>query len=324
MRKRLITYFIIFEVIIITIVAFSILKKTISEISISPLNSKELTYNRIGNLKHFYEPKANIKWDENPQFLQQLGYIENSKVSHAVNKDTLHQTANYDVKKKDNVYRIVSIGDSFTFGVHVSTIDNYPSQLEDLLNNKCTNEEINHFQVINLGVPGYDIQYTVERYKLRGQKYNPDLVMWFVINDDLKRLNEMQQSEKNYIVKHYLPQGFEVFSSVYKEMQNRFIQNLGGEQKLLNLQASYFAKLNAYFKKNLFIFTFPETSQNHKQFLRSFSKSRSGIYFYDDIPYIDRLKDGHPTAEGYKVIVENLFQYLTKNKLIPCESERNG
>ena len=97
------------------------------------------------------------------------------------------------------------------------------------------------------------------------------------------------------------------------------------EKNVLNLQANYIRELNKYYNKKLVLFTFFSTQPKYKEVLLNFSKTRSGIFFYDGTPhiYIDQenyLNDKHPTEKGYKVIVNNLFDYLTKNKLIPCKN----
>ena len=85
----------------------------------------------------------------------------------------------------------------------VNTKDNWSKKLEDILNknlSKCN--KINKFEVINLGEYGYDIQYSVERYKIRRQKYKPHLILWFLKNDDFEEINEiMRENEEKYKVK---------------------------------------------------------------------------------------------------------------------------
>jgi len=74
------------------------------------------------------------------------------------------------------------LGDSFTFGSSVKREKNYPATLTRLLNNGKICPANVSFEVINLGVYGYDLNYALERFKMRGLKYRPDLVIW-LIND---------------------------------------------------------------------------------------------------------------------------------------------
>ena len=76
----------------------------------------------------------------------------------------------------------MTLGDSFTFGVYVNTEDNWTELLEDKLNsikNICPNTD--HFEVINLGVGGYDIEYAAKRYINRGKVYNPNIILLLLV-----------------------------------------------------------------------------------------------------------------------------------------------
>ncbi len=327
MKKRIIVYLVIFELVIIVAFVFAIFKKNEPTVSLNPLNLAYLVNNPVYGLKHFYEPKPNIVWSVDPKFLQTLGYSYGSNVSFHINKDSLNQEKNYPTEKQKGIYRIATIGDSFTFGLNVNTKDNYPSQLEVLLNRLCTSKKISKFEIINLGLQGYDIQYTVERYRLRGQKYNPDLVLWLLIGDDFRRINELQQPQKDFLSKYVAPKNFGLFNDLYSKMQSNVINSLGGEKNLLTLQYNHLTSINDYFKNKLVLFSSPLLNKQYEELILKFSKARKDTYFYKKVPdiYSDdlyHLNDNHPTKEGYTVIVNDLFNYLTKNKIIPCDTSK--
>lgn len=84
-------------------------------------------------------------------------------------------------QKPPNVTRILSLGDSLTFGAGVRTEDTYPAQLETLLNQGNSSKQI---EVINMGVFGYGTWQAVDVLKQKGLDYQPDLVLLgFYIND---------------------------------------------------------------------------------------------------------------------------------------------
>jgi len=114
-----------------------------------------------------------------------LGYTP----AYTINSDTLNDGSEYQIQKPKDTYRIMTLGDSFTFGFYVNTYDSYPETLERLLNEQPCN---NKFEVLNLGLPGYDIRQSLERFKRRGSKYNPDLVIWFLVGG--KNVFEHQSS----------------------------------------------------------------------------------------------------------------------------------
>jgi hypothetical protein len=63
--------------------------------------------------------------------------------------------------------------------------------------------------------------------------------------------------------------------------------------------------------------------------LEEFSDNRKNTYDYDNLPNIFsqtdislqdlHLPDMHPSAKGYTVYVDDLYNYLTKNNIIPCD-----
>lgn len=93
------------------------------------------------------------------------------------NSDCLRAVKEYPIPKPKNVTRIILLGDSFVFGLGVNDSDTLSSLLESLLSNKS-------FEVINLGVGGYNPLLSVQRLERIGLKYEPDLVILGYVNND--------------------------------------------------------------------------------------------------------------------------------------------
>ena len=74
----------------------------------------------------------------------------------------------YQADKQPDVFRVVVIGDSFTYGAEVSDDETYPHRLEMLLPKG---------EVINLGVRAYGIDQAVLKYLKYGRAYRPDLLV---------------------------------------------------------------------------------------------------------------------------------------------------
>lgn len=328
MRRRLLIYLIITQLIICSAIIYAISNKAKilgTSISVNGIDKENLLFSEIDDLKYFYEPEPN---STNVVHLRWKNTNGPQNPIYKINADGLNQTTNFTIEKPPNTFRIMALGDSFTFGENVNTEDNYPSQLQNLLDKKCTGVA---FQVFNLGVEGYDIKYVVERYKLRGHKYAPDLLLWFIIDDDLKRINDLlvprskeyaKQMKKTGEYQQLVKQGD--FFPAWNKAREEIINELGGEGSILNLQQKFLAELNQYYKGKLVAFTFPSMDGEYKNVLRNFANSRDGIFFYDGVPNIytneeNRLPDTHPSPKGYTEIVSNLFGYLTKNKIIPCD-----
>jgi len=78
------------------------------------------------------------------------------------------------------VFRIAIIGDSVVYGFGIPREDSFPKQLESLLNA----QHGGGFEVMNFGVPGYNIKAIAETLDAKVLKYKPDLVIYgYCLND---------------------------------------------------------------------------------------------------------------------------------------------
>jgi hypothetical protein len=81
------------------------------------------------------------------------------------------------LSKPAGVSRIVSVGDSFTFGIDAGELQNFSA----LLNQR---EDL---QVLNMGVPGYGIDQSYLKYRQHGAKYEADTVLFGIYVGDYER-----------------------------------------------------------------------------------------------------------------------------------------
>jgi hypothetical protein len=89
----------------------------------------------------------------------------------------------YSEAKPPNVYRIMMLGDSTTFGWGVRQEDTAAKFLERKLNAHVP-PGYDKVEVINAGVGNYDTVQEVAYYEIRGRAFHPDLVVLvFFIND---------------------------------------------------------------------------------------------------------------------------------------------
>jgi GDSL-like Lipase/Acylhydrolase family len=75
--------------------------------------------------------------------------------------------------------RIAIVGDSFTFGLEIPYEDTWGYKLEQGLGSG--------FQVLNFGVDGYGVDQAYLRYQRDVRSWHPDIVIFGVINDDIRR-----------------------------------------------------------------------------------------------------------------------------------------
>jgi lysophospholipase L1-like esterase len=77
-------------------------------------------------------------------------------------------------QKPSSVFRIICLGDSWTFGWNVGSTQSYPQQLQDLLRRDFPEA---NFEVFNLGVAGYSSIQGLRLLKTRVLDLNPDVVV---------------------------------------------------------------------------------------------------------------------------------------------------
>lgn len=104
----------------------------------------------------------------------------------------------FELKKSKDTFRILCLGDSYTFGVYVDQGKTYPEQLESILNENKSGPK---FEIINGGVSGYTLSDEYDYYKNKLHNLDPDFVIvGFVMNDvsDYSRpISSWQSQQKN-------------------------------------------------------------------------------------------------------------------------------
>lgn len=80
----------------------------------------------------------------------------------------------FDVAVPENTYRILNLGDSVVFGWEVSQEETYGKQLQKRLSEDRNDR---HYEVINAGVPGWNLQMEEDFLIQEGLGYGPDLVI---------------------------------------------------------------------------------------------------------------------------------------------------
>ncbi|MFA5136788.1 MAG: SGNH/GDSL hydrolase family protein [Patescibacteria group bacterium] len=294
-----------------------------------PIQSKDIAPNPQSRLKFFFEPRPDITIKDSKTELV------STTAQYTINSDTLHDRFDYPVKKEKDTFRILTIGDSFTFGLYLDTKDNWTELLEDKLNAlQCA--RIKKFEVINLGVFGYDIEYAVERYILRGKKYEPDLIIWFIKNEDLIQINEILTAKKEEY-RRIMEQTGELAKEkkkgnpyiYYEKAQEDMYRQIGEEQMYL-YQKKLMEKLRGSYQNDLVLLT---THQIFPEYLRTYAQTRSILSDFASNHMSTKLMtlsniyldagtyfphDYHFNIKGHRVISEEIFQYLTHTKLVNC------
>lgn len=270
---------------------------------------------------YFYEPKAGSTETYNPDWLGR-------SVTYTYNADGLNEQREYDIQKPDNTVRLMTLGDSFTFGLFVETNDNYSKKLEHELNSgSCKGNTA--YEVINLGVPAYDVGYSAERFRLRGKKYNPDVVIWFLNPFTMTMLaDEKQRYEERFVkelsedqIREHEKKGeyFYPGTLAYNAVLDAY-----SIVEIISKEAAYFSLFTDVYDGPLVIVAnrwsiwYPAA----KFAIQAIAFTRPHTMLYTTLPDLETidgvLKDKHPNEKGHALIATSLYTQLTASGLITC------
>jgi hypothetical protein len=184
-----------------------------------------------------------------------------------------------------------------------------------------------------LGVGGYDIHYSVERYERRGLKYNPDLVIWLMGIWDYRKINEVLQKRAQEIINETTSSG-KVNDIIEKEgpyymwlrASDEFVETQG--PNLINLQYNYFERFRKIYSGKLVVAVFKDQIRGGKDenefgtFIENIKNSDNNIYVFSDLAYQDLetlIYDGHPNKNDYLIISKKIANFLNDKKLVSCK-----
>lgn len=275
--------------------------------NVTKLKKDSLSRDVVGKLKHFYEPKP-----DSPQLIYTLPDWLDYTPKNTINSDSLNEPQEYSVSKPNKTYRILTIGDSFTFGLFVDTRDNFTEKLEDSLNLKCKNS--GNTEVINLGVPGYDVTYTVERFMRRGIKYNPDLVIWLVHTGNFLKIQDLVMDRAQKYITDPDQGADRAMKEILKEL---------GEDKITEYNMRSVNLLGKNYKGKLLLIS-PRgmlTGETREK-IESFVQNRNNSAFYEIPLNLSKengvFRDGHFNGKGHLLVAQELYSYLIKKRLTSC------
>ncbi len=322
-RNKIIFTIIIFELIFLIILFYRISKEKMNEIEIFYLNKVYYINKQVDDLKHFYMLKNSL--GRITDLTSQPSWLAN-KPEYTINSDGLNELRDYQIKKQDDVFRIITLGDSFTFGLFVDTKYSWPKQLEDLLNTTCKKER--RFEIINLGLGGYDLRYAAQIYKEKGKKYDADLILWLVKDSSFHLINEkllplVRYYEQKMEKSDYLNSKSPEWINVWKKVKKEYYKDLD------DVNPSEYQEKSLYivgddFEKQIVVINLPEYSadKQNKDIIKKFTQSRKLTYFYDKLPNIIKNKEifpeSHPDIKGYRSISTALLEYLLEQNIIKC------
>ncbi len=316
MKKYLFVGLILLQIAVIGFLSIKIFKQQkniLGKTSINTISKDSIVFSPTSSLKYFYEPQANSTEKVTKDWLPY-------EPVYTINSDSLNERFEYPTTKPDKTYRIIALGDSFTFGQNVSTEKNWTELLEDELNKNLSCKKLDKFEVINLGVYGYDSQYEIERFKLRGAKYKPDLVIWTFT--DFERILEKMMP---YIAEHKKEAEKLEKQGIYYQNWNDARENPKkeiGKEGFNEYLKEQLEKFDEIYDKSLLLVTLP-ANPIYINTLNKFVSQRKNTNFFQPSIHWDQkeyfLPDMHFNVLGHQRMATEVFEYLTKNKIIPCQ-----
>ena len=252
----------------------------------------------------------------------------------------------YEFNKTNNTYRILTIGDSFTYGSGVNLCNTWPKQLERKLSN-ITSKKI---EVINGGRNGLETTNELKYLKDRGIKFKPDMVIVGYF------LNDATLKASNVLITNRIRKGHVAISNNSMETNShllRFLYKTIEKQKLTKstikeYHDSYFNNTELWEKNKkallglktfsekenftLIVVIFPilyDLKDNTYPFIDiihtidSFLKENN-IHSHSLLPYFQGYKEknlwltinnAHPNEKGHEIASSGIKEILVNNYL---------
>jgi len=235
----------------------------------------------------------------------------------------------YSPEKSHNTYRIIALGDSYTFGLGVNLTDTYPKILERLLNERNGSKR---YEVLNFGIPGAGLIEKVELLKKKGIFFNPDLLIFQWSSDD--RLNRTEWEEFiNTYIERYLAE---------HNLQREKLDEFSYRQLLSEAEKNYFMgryinesqhALRIFLEENFkdleeitekrgikVILLFFRADSTEKSILEEIAAKYNWFIVdcdkYTSKEYILHEKDPHPNQFGYKLIALEIYRKLVESSIV--------
>lgn len=283
------------------------------------LKNKNLVFSKSRELAYYFEPEANTTDTDSPDWL-------GTSATYTHNSDGLNEPFDYQIDKPSDSFRIITLGASYVYGLYVNTAENFSELLEEELN-KFSCPAYKKIEVINLGFPAHDIRYSVERYIRKGKKYDPDLLLWLLYDDNFIRVNEyilpIEKKLEEGGVPVYNPsnQTYERNMKAISEFNRKY-----SFATILNYQSDSLSLLNDYFGGKLILAYFPTMKKEYINLINDFAGTRNSIITFGQLTDVRNLStysfpDGHPNAKGHILLEQELFKLITDTVLSSCRIE---
>jgi hypothetical protein len=323
MKWKSILLILVIPIVYIIFLCFQIKNKGDVAFNVFTIKNIYYQYPQVKGLSHFFELKNGIGTITDLTNIPSWLHV---KPTYHINNDGLHEEIDYSIEKPPNTFRIVTVGDSFTFGLFLDTQKSWPRQLQKIINTSRCKQKI---EVINLGLGRYDAQYEAERFVRKGVKYNPDLVLWLLKDNEFLYINELMNPLLTKYEKIFIPQKERnntsslLWKKVLESAQQDYLKQVT-TSNINNIGLRSLSLINNAYTGPTIILTLPEYSKDSrvKELLDTFIK-RHQNWKLKSLPNIIRLggtfPESHPNEKGNTMIAEDVYSYLNTTNIINCK-----
>ena len=224
----------------------------------------------------------------------------------------------------EGIYRILCLGDSMLFGCGVMQDETLPAHLEIILNEAHT---ANHVEVINGAVAGFSIYDEWNRFVLKGHRYNPDLLIIVLDDNDAELIsyptlrNHGGKITYKEHVENCWRDGSPHLPHFIAEMENINRQSL----KLSIPIILAFYRISTSPAKRRSVSIIEELCSRYNMgFVDLSTEYWDSIREKKNSKYWVSEADGHPSSLAHRIAAEKLSHYITKINLISDKSEIKG
>jgi hypothetical protein len=220
-------------------------------------------------------------------------------------------------EKENNTIRIIGVGDSVMFGWGVEEYERYMDILEKKLNKEYPEKK---WETYVFAVPGYQLFMELEIIKKYGINYDPDLIIYGYVSNDVCLPNFIRQQRsffsKELFTISYLKNSLDNSTDLY-----RSIDGLCSPEKVPSEYKNYVGE-EAFLKqlKELEKIDITSIVLFHHNFPDNLKPE--GLYYFDaelnyhNLSLVLRKEDPHPSVKGHEVIANELFDQMVENKII--------
>ena len=132
---------------------------------------------------HRKSPLPGVLYELQPGATKTVTRGNSGTIEYSVN-ELGFRAGEFSLRKPEDTFRILTIGDSVSFGIDLKTQERYTEKLEDKLHTRFSGNDFPRFQVINMSVGGWNTYNELSWLRRRGMELEPDLILWqFHMND---------------------------------------------------------------------------------------------------------------------------------------------